>query len=97
MLVQFKTGSGFHSEYLEGVAHDLLKVMGLSGHIPGAMESEDLAAHLTKLKDALNAEPKDDEPFDDDAPSLKARAKPLIELIESAMGESSYVMWDYKK
>lgn len=97
MLVQFKTGSGFHSEYLEGVAHDLLKLMGLSGHIPGAMEKEDLARHLGKLKDAVNAQPKEDEPFDDDAPSLHARAQPLIELVESAISDESYVMWDYRK
>ncbi|MDO6461525.1 DUF1840 family protein [Granulosicoccaceae sp. 1_MG-2023] len=97
MLVKFKTGAGFHSEYLEGVAHDLLKLMGLSGHIPGALEKGDLAAHLEKLKVAVSAEPVDGEPFDDDAPSMKARAKPLMDLIEGAIRDEDYLMWDYKK
>lgn len=85
------------------VALSMLKMMGHSETVPGAILAEDVPAALDRLKRAIqtvkvapagNAS-RDARDDDSDAPpvSLAHRALPLIELLTAAAREKCDVMW----
>jgi hypothetical protein len=87
------------------VAVKLLKLMGRSGNVPGAIMPEDIPAALQQLKTALSEygaetpqdhaeEQEDSKEFIDEPVSLPTRAVPLIELLESSLAEDVGVMWE---
>jgi len=107
VLVTFKTTAYADITMFGDAAEALLKLMGQSGNIPGAIMGNDVAEALARLKAELDnqadtdqadtqatAEASDD---DDDRTSkvaLATRAVPLIELLEAAAASSANVMWD---
>lgn len=105
MLVTFKTDAYASITMFGDVAVTLLKLMGHSGTVPGALLAEDVPAALERLKAAVSVNP--DAPLDptggmsgddeDDAThvSLAHRALPLIELLTAAAEERKNVMWDH--
>jgi len=97
MLVTFSCKAYADITMFGDVAVTLLKMMGHSGEVPGALLAEDIPAALHKLRTALAAaEPEVAGKGDDDAPpvSLSLRAMPLIELLEAALKEDTPVVWD---
>lgn len=86
------------------VATKLLKLMGRSGNVPGALLPEDIPGGLRRLKTALaevgseveTAETDQDEDveFIDEPVSLAKRAIPLIELLEAAVKDDVPIMWE---
>lgn len=105
MLVTFRTKAYANITMFGDVAVTLLKLMGQSGGVPGALMPEDIPAALTRLKAAV-AERADEplEPGSGSRPaheagegqhvSLAHRAMPLIELLAAAAADGEYVMWD---
>ena len=105
MLVTFKTTAYANITMFGDAATTLLKLMGQSGNIPGAILGNDVAEALASLKKALaeQPEPAEDTPADscseddDDKTNrvaLATRAVPLIELLEAAAASGANVMWD---
>lgn len=99
MLVTFTSSSYADITMFGGVAIQLLKMMGHSGTVPGALLAEDVPAALQRLEAAIEAErqlPEPDAQDEDGEPvvSLPQRAVPLIELLRSAAKAKSKVMWD---
>jgi hypothetical protein len=104
MIVRFDTDSGTLSMHGEP-AVQLLKMMGHSGTVPGAILAADLPAAVEKLRAALasadaapasHADDDDDgEDSEDEAPiALQARALPLLDMLETAVKCQSGLMWD---
>lgn len=102
MLVTFTTKAYADITMFGDVALALLKMMGHSGTVPGAILAEDVPAALERLKRGIEASKLADtaqktaEPADDsDEPrvSLAHRALPLIELFTAAARRKSDVMW----
>jgi hypothetical protein len=108
MLVRFKTRFG-HLTMFGDAAATMLKLLGHSGTIPGAIVNADLPAALESLKAGIErdgdqpapepgAKPATAEEIDADprrAPvTLRMRAAPLIELIEDASRRGGDLMWD---
>jgi hypothetical protein len=103
MLVTFTCNAYADITMFGDVALTLLKMMGHSGTIPGAILAEDVPAALDRLKHAIETakgepvqvEPRDAEEDDRDEPrvSLAKRALPLIELLTAAAKANSDVMW----
>ena len=101
MLVTFKTKAYANITMFGDVAVKLLRMMGHSGTVPGAVLADDVPAALERLKAAIAAEksrggseePRDDE---DGEPkiSIAKRALPLIELLEAAAKRHNDVMWE---
>jgi hypothetical protein len=103
MLITFKTPVYADITMFGDVAKALIKMMGHSGTIPGAILAEDVPTALEKLRAAVEHNPnaplnphRDD---DDDRPSgesvsLAKRALPLLELLEAAARDGKNVMWD---
>jgi len=83
------------------VAVRLLKLMGHSGTVPGALLAEDVQPALDCLEAAIEAdaqlpEPEESVEEEDGEPvvSLSHRALPLIELLKAAAKAKYDVMWD---
>ena len=100
MLVRFDSKAGRFTMFGE-VAVTLLKMMGHSGTVPGAILAQDIPPALEKLKAAVAAAPEPPidqtaaDPEDREPPvSLRQRAFPLVELLERASQSGSDVLWD---
>lgn len=79
------------------VAKRLLRMMGHSDKVPGAILAEDVPMALDRLKKAIDAEkalPPDSED-DEKKPSVSManRAYPLIELLTAAVRAEAHVSW----
>ncbi|MEO7465211.1 MAG: DUF1840 domain-containing protein [Nitrosospira sp.] len=104
MLITFKSEAYADITMFGDVAQRLLKMMGHSGTIPGAILAKDVPAVLDRLKRAIDTEksvasappPENipDKDVDDQAVSLAYRALPLIELFTAAAGKKCDVMWE---
>jgi hypothetical protein len=108
MLVRFRTRLGQLTMFGDAAA-TMLKLLGHSGTIPGAIVNADLPAALASLKAGLErdgekpapepgARPATAEEIDADprrAPvTLRMRATPLVELIEDARARGADLMWE---
>jgi len=101
MLVTFTCPAYADITMFGDVAVRLLKLMGHSGTVPGAILAEDVQAALERLEAGVeadrqsagpeaSAEEEDGEP----AVSLSHRALPVIELLRAAARAKCDVMWD---
>lgn len=109
MIVKFSTRHG-QLTMLGEPARRLLSLGGHSGTVPGAILSSDLPQFLVRLREGLAMHgdevspplapiPDDLSSEDEDAPrerpvSLRTRALPVIEMIETALARGSDLMWD---
>lgn len=97
MLVKFDSEAGQILMFGD-VAIALLKLMGQSGTVPGAILAPDIPAAVERLKQGVAqqaAHPKaraDDEREEPDV-SLRQRAVPLIDLLERAGRAGKSVTW----
>ena len=98
MLVTFSTNAYSDITLFGDVALSLLKMMGHSATIPGAILAADVPMALSRLTSAINAEkaaPPDDkdEDRDESEVSMAHRSLPLINLLTTAAKANSNVMW----
>ena len=99
MLVKFKSDAGDMTMFGE-VAVALLRIMGQTGALPGALLAKDIPAALERLKRgaATATAPvqagKDSGHDDEPVVSLKNRAFPLIELLERCVKMKCDVIWE---
>ncbi len=107
MIVKFTTQTGALTMHGDG-AVTLLRAMGHSGTVPGAILAADLPAGLARLRKMLETQsdmpspasaeagPADDEERENAPPpvTLRMRAVPLIEMIENAIARGSDLMWE---
>jgi hypothetical protein len=103
MLITFKSDAYADITMFGDVAQRLLKMMGHSGTVPGAILAEDVPAALERLKRGIEQETaRPQEPEDepegkesgDQAVSLAHRALPIIELLTAAAKKRCNVMWE---
>ena len=103
MIVRFSTRLGALTMHGDA-AVTLLKAMGHSGTVPGAILAAELPAALARLRSALDALPPPPSPVstDDDEEerereppvSLRTRALPLLDMVETAIAHDSDLMWE---
>jgi len=101
MLVTFSCPVYASITMFGDVAVRLLKMMGHSGTVPGALLAEDVPAALELLEAAVAEdkqmpEPEESAGGEDGEPpvSFPHRALPLIELLRAAVKAKCNVMWD---
>ena len=101
MLVTFSCSAYADITMFGDVAVRLIRLMGHSGTVPGAILAEDVPAALELLEVATQIEqqfPEPDESGDKEDGeadvSLSHRALPLIELLEASVKTKCNVMWD---
>jgi hypothetical protein len=97
MLVTFTTDAYADITMFGDVALSMLKKMGHSATVPGAIRAEDVPLALSRLRTAIEAEKSSSLPpekdADEPAVSVAHRALPLINLLASAAKKNSYVTW----
>jgi hypothetical protein len=97
MLITFTTDAHADISQFSDVALVLLKMMGHSGAVPGAILAADVPAALKRLTVAIDAghelRPVDDKEAEETVVSLKNRALPVIDLLATAVKTKSNVMW----
>ena len=108
MIVKFSTRAGALTMHGD-TAVTLLKAMGHSGNVPGAILAAGLPAALAELRKVLeeqaHAPPPpsppppagvdEDEEREREPPvTLRMRAVPLIDMIETAIARDSDLMWE---
>jgi hypothetical protein len=97
MLIKFKSEQSGDFVMMSDFAIPLLKMMGASGKSEGAVSSDELRASLSRLENALQKIPAqdqgDDEEEEDANVSLATRASPLLAMLRKAAAEDGYVMW----
>jgi hypothetical protein len=105
MIVKFSTRAGALTMHGDA-AVTLLKAMGHSGTVPGAILAADLPAALARLRKALEEQARlppppepattdeDDEREREPPISMRMRALPLIDMIETAIARDSDLMWE---
>ncbi|HET7596685.1 MAG TPA: DUF1840 domain-containing protein [Burkholderiales bacterium] len=97
MLVRFRSDAGDMLMFGD-VAVTLLKMMGQTGDVPGAILAPDIPAALERLQGAVGAQP--DGPRERAAGereppvTLRQRAFPLIELLQRAIRKNADVIWE---
>ena len=107
MLITFSSKAHNDVTMFGDIAQSLIKMMGYTTEIPGAITAEDVNSALVNLEknlavaadqqqiaqDKQQAVDIDDE--DEKEPEIKitVRAIPLIELLKAAISAKSYVMW----
>ena len=97
MLVTFTTDAYADITMFGDVALAMLKMMGHSATVPGAIRAEDVPAALGRLTAAVNAgasaPPHADKDADEPAVSTSHRALPLMNLLAAAAKDGRDVMW----
>jgi hypothetical protein len=98
MLVTFTTNAYADITMFGNVALALLKMMGHSATVPGAILAADVPAALNRLTAAIEAGKAsspvvEDKDADEPVVSMTNRALPLINLLAAAAKADSDVMW----
>ena len=100
MLVRFDSKAGMLTMFGD-VAVKLLRLMGQSGAVPGAILAADIPAAVQRLRQGVGLEPQRTGNQDnDDAETpvnLSHRAFPLIELLERAAKRGADVIWEEER
>lgn len=101
MLVRFRSDAGDMIMFGE-VAVTLLKMMGQSGGVPGAILAADIPPALARLQRAVAANQSESPPsqprHDGEPPvSLRQRAFPLVELLTRASRKHADVIWEEER
>ena len=104
MPITFKSKYSPDILMLEGMALELIRLMGHSGSVPGSLAAEDIAAALAHLETAVKDGPAraleadrghDEEDGKREAPvSVAHRAGPLVAMLKTALKEKEHVIWD---
>lgn len=97
MLVTFTTRTYADITMFGDVALAMLKMMGHSATVPGAILAADIPEALHRLSAALNAEktssPAANKDGDEPVVSMATRGLPLINLLAAAAKSGNDVMW----
>lgn len=99
MLVRFDSKAGTLTTFGD-VAVKLLRMMGQSGSVPGAILSQDIPNAVQRLRQAVGAQREPAQKTDDDEEpkvNMSQRAYPLIELLERAAKTGADVIWEEER
>ena len=99
MLVRFDSKVGMLQMFGD-VAKTLLRMMGQSGSVPGAILAKDIPAAVVRLSQGVGMAPKTAEHTGEDGEppvNLSQRAFPLIELLERAARAGADVVWEEER
>ena len=96
MLVRFDSKVGMITMFGD-VAAKLLRMMGQSGSVPGAILAADIPPAVQRLRQGVGMAPREngEKDADEETPvNLSQRAFPLIELLERAAKSGTDVIWE---
>jgi hypothetical protein len=97
MLIKFQSENHGDFVMFSEIAEQLLKMMGMSGKLEGAVSAEEVPEALARLERAVapykGQEDADDSRDEEPTVGLATRAVPLIDMLRVAKENNGYVMW----
>ena len=101
MLVSFETRGYPTITFFGDIAVVLLRLMGMTGNVPGAIVADDVPGVLSRLKaqlaveepSAARTQAQENDKQDEPRVDLSTRAYPLVELLSAAAANGDDVMW----
>lgn len=94
-MIIFKTKHHPDISMFDQSALSLIRLMGHSETVPGALTDEEVEQAYQTLKAALSSQAaQSGNSWDDNSVSLSHRGAPLLELLETAMRENEHVIWE---
>jgi hypothetical protein len=101
MLVRFDSKAGTITMFGD-VAKQLLRLMGQSGAVPGALLGHDIPHAVERLRQAISGQdekiaPRDTQDDGEPPVNVRQRAFPLIELLERAAKQKADVIWEEER
>lgn len=94
-MIIFKTKHHADVVMFDQVALNLIGLMGHSKNVPGALVEEELNTALENLNNALTkSRTANRDSWDDDNVSIANRAKPLLDLLATAINNQEHVIWE---
>jgi hypothetical protein len=98
MLVTFTTDAYANITMLGDSALDMVKMMGHSATVPGAIKAEDVPQALSRLKAAMESGKEYpstvNKNADEPEVSMAHRGLPLVNLLSAAVRAKSFVTWE---
>jgi hypothetical protein len=105
MLITFHSKAAAQITYFGDIATTLLKLMGQSGTLPGALLAADIPAAIIRLQQGLAASgpgqpgKHNDQPdaagaVAASAPQLQLRAYPLLQMLAAAALQGHSITWE---
>ena len=102
MLVRFSSKKQSISMH-ETDAKQMIKMMGMSGAIPSAIDAKSLLAAIAALQQSLSNQAGNHGDADkntgnnaDNNVNIDVRAQPLMQMLKNAEQKSESVMWEYQ-
>jgi len=100
MLVRFSSKKQSLSMH-EADAKQMIKMMGMSGSIPSAIDAKSLPAAIAALQQSLSNQTGNDDDNNtgnnaDTNVNIDVRAQPLMQMLKNAEKKSESVMWEYQ-
>ena len=99
MLIRFDSKAGGFTMHSD-IATALLRLMGMSGDVPGAVLAKDVPQALERLRQSVasgKSPDRNERPDGESAGnrvSLATRAYPLVQLLEAAAKRNCDVIWE---
>ncbi|BBP45822.1 hypothetical protein THMIRHAS_11950 [Thiosulfatimonas sediminis] len=94
-MIVFKTKDHPDVKMFDQIALHLIALMGRSDSVPSALADDEVEMAFHKLRKALSsASAQSGDNWDDDALSMSHRGQPLLDLLEAAMQNHEYVIWE---
>ncbi len=79
----------------EADAKQMIKMMGMSGTIPSAVDAKSLPVAIEALQQALSNQAGSIDDADNNV-NIDVRAQPLMQMLKNAELKSESVMWGYQ-
>lgn len=94
-MIIFKTKDYPEVSYFDQVALSLINLMGHSESVPGALKDEEIERAFNNLSKGVSApSAQSGDNWDEDSVSVAHRAGPLLDLLQAAMQNNEYVIWE---
>lgn len=94
-MIIFKTKHHADVMMYDQPARNLIRLMGRSDTVPGALTPDEVPNAYATLKTALStASANSGDRWDDDSVSLSHRGTPLLHLLQNAIQENEHVIWE---
>lgn len=93
-MIRFKSQHQADVMMFDEVAEHFISLMGHSVTVPSALSVEELEAALQNLRSALRNQGTDSGDWESGEVSLPLRAQPLVKMLEQALLNQTYVLWE---
>jgi len=100
-VIRFSSPAGEGLSMFDNEAIEMIRMMGMSGNVPGAIKAENVEQAIASLKSSTEEAPAPNQSDADEADAdkkvgMSTKAFPLIGLLERTAKKGEALMWDHE-